>query len=226
MKTVTLQLPQFAFIVGTRAALGTGIGLLMAGLLPTARRKRLGTTLVAAGAATTVPAALLLARRIDSSDDAHSNRFSQKGGRVKARDFMTTEPQFVTPDMPISKAAQIMRQHDIGLVPVVDRADSRRLIGVITDRDIAVRHVAEGHTQECTVRSHMTQEAIETVSEHDDSAAVFDAMKRREVRRIPVTSADGRLIGVIAQADIATTESIAPKSVADVVRAVSEPAHH
>jgi CBS-domain-containing membrane protein len=72
----------------------------------------------------------------------------------------------------------------------------------------------------------MTQEAIETVSEHDDSTAVFDAMKRREVRRIPVTNVDRRLIGVIAQADIATTESIAPKSVADVVRAVSEPAHH
>lgn len=145
---------------------------------------------------------------------------------MKARDFMTAEPQFVTPDMPLTKAAQIMRQHDIGLVPVVDRADSKRLIGVITDRDIAVRHVAEGHTQECSVRSHMTQEAIETVNEHDDSSVVLDAMKRREVRRIPVTSADGNLVGMIAQADIATTDAISQKSVADVVRAVSEPAHH
>ena len=64
MKTVTLQLPQLAFIVATRAVLGAGIGLLVAGLLPAERRKRLGTTLVAAGAATTVPAALLLLRRI------------------------------------------------------------------------------------------------------------------------------------------------------------------
>jgi hypothetical protein len=70
MKTVTLQLPQFAFIVATRAALGAGIGLLVAGLLPPDRRKRLGTTLVAAGAATTVPAALLLARKIKTSEGA------------------------------------------------------------------------------------------------------------------------------------------------------------
>jgi CBS domain-containing protein len=142
---------------------------------------------------------------------------------MKAREFMTMEPQFVTPDQPLSRAAQIMRQYDVGLVPVVDSTDSRRLIGVITDRDIVVRHVADGHTHECTVRSHMTQDAIETVNEHDDSAAVLDAMKRREVRRIPVTGSDGMLVGVIAQADIATTDSIPRQSVADVVRAVSVP---
>jgi CBS domain-containing protein len=145
---------------------------------------------------------------------------------MKARDIMTIEPQFVTPDQPISRAAQIMRRYDVGLVPVVDSPESKRLVGVITDRDIAVRHVAEGHTQECTVAQHMTRGAIETVHEADDSATVLAAMKRREVRRIPVTAENGILIGVIAQADIANTESIPRKSVADVVRAVSEPTHH
>ena len=70
MKSVTLPLPQFAFIVATRAALGAGIGLLAAGLMTERRRRTLGRTLVAAGAATTVPAALLLKRRIRTSEGA------------------------------------------------------------------------------------------------------------------------------------------------------------
>ena len=70
MRTVTLQLPQFAFIVATRAALGVGIGMLAAGLMPPERRKLIGKTLIAAGAATTVPAALLLRRRIRTTEGA------------------------------------------------------------------------------------------------------------------------------------------------------------
>jgi hypothetical protein len=70
MKDVTLRLPQLLFIVGTRAALGVGVGLLIAGALSPSRRKMLGSTLIAAGAATTVPAALLVKRRIKPSEGA------------------------------------------------------------------------------------------------------------------------------------------------------------
>ena len=144
---------------------------------------------------------------------------------MKAREIMTPDPETVTPEDPISRAAQIMRKYDVGIVPVVSDADSKNLVGVITDRDIAVRHVADSHVEDCTVGAHMTRDNIATVVETDDAAAVMAAMKRREVRRIPVTNKSGKLVGVIAQADIAVSDEIPKEQVADVVKTVSEPAH-
>ena len=143
---------------------------------------------------------------------------------MKAREIMTPNPETVTPEEPISHAAQIMRTYDVGIVPVVSDPISRNLIGVITDRDIAVRHVANSHMEDCTVGTHMTRDDIETVDESDDSATVMAAMKRREVRRIPVTNKNHKLVGVIAQADIAVADEIPKEQVADVVKTVSEPA--
>jgi len=143
---------------------------------------------------------------------------------VKAREIMTPDPEVVTPEEPISRAAQIMRDYDVGIVPVVSDNESRNLLGVITDRDIACRHVADAHMDDCTVATHMTRDDIETVEETDDSATILEAMKRREVRRIPVTN-NGRLVGVIAQADIASANEIPKEEVADVVEKVSQPAH-
>jgi CBS domain-containing protein len=144
---------------------------------------------------------------------------------VKAREIMTPDPETVTPEQPISRAAQIMREYEVGIVPVVSDAKSKNLIGVITDRDIAVRHVADSHMEDCTVGAHMTRDDVETVEENDDTAAVLAAMKRREVRRIPVTNRAGKLMGVIAQADIAVADKIPNEQVAEVVRTISEPAH-
>src|SRR5918996_175155 len=143
---------------------------------------------------------------------------------MKVRELMTPDPEVVTPEQPISRAAQIMREYDVGIVPVVSDAESKSLIGVITDRDIAVRHVADSHMEDCTVGAHMTREDIETVNETDDSEKVLEAMKRREVRRIPVTNDRGALVGVVAQADIATTREIPKGEVAEVVESISEPA--
>jgi CBS domain-containing protein len=137
---------------------------------------------------------------------------------------MTPDPAVVTPEDPVSRAAQIMRDYDVGIVPVVNDDKSRTLLGVITDRDIACRHVADAHTEDCTVASHMTRDDIETVEETDDSTTILEAMKRREVRRILVAR-NGKLVGVIAQADIATSKQIPKAQVAEVVEKVSEPAH-
>ena len=142
---------------------------------------------------------------------------------MKAREIMTPDPDVVTPEDPVSRAASIMRDRDVGMVPVVSDTESMSLMGVITDRDIAVRHVADAHADDCTVAEHMTRDNIETVEENEDSASVLEAMGRREIRRMPVTSKDGKLVGVIAQADIATTDRIAKEDVADLVKAVSEP---
>jgi CBS domain-containing protein len=142
---------------------------------------------------------------------------------MKANQIMTPEPEVVTPDQPVSRAAQIMRDSDVGSVPVVDDVKTKKLVGIITDRDIAVRHVADSHADDCAVSAHMTRD-IETVTENDDAKAVLAAMKRREVRRIAVTDRGGSLVGMIAQADIAIADGILPQQVADVVETISQPA--
>ena len=142
---------------------------------------------------------------------------------MKAREIMTSSPEVVTPQDPISRAAQIMRDRDVGLVPVVKDMESMSLMGVITDRDLAVRHVAHQHKDDCTVASHMSKDDIQAVVDSDDLTSVIATMERREVRRVPVTDKEGKLLGIIAQADIATCDEIPKAQVAEVVRMVSEP---
>ena len=144
---------------------------------------------------------------------------------MKVCDIMTPDPEVVTPDQPLSVAAQIMRDCDVGVVPVVTDSTSKTLVGLITDRDIAIRHVAEAHRDGCTVGAHMTRDNIATVRDTDDSDDVMEAMKKWEVRRIPVTNDRGTLLGVVAQADIAVNRRISKSEVADVVKTISEPAH-
>ena len=143
---------------------------------------------------------------------------------MKAHEIMTSKPEVVTPQDPISRAAQIMRDKDVGLVPVVRDTSSMMLEGVITDRDVAVRHVAERHTNDCSVASHMSREHISAVDQADDVQTVMATMERAEVRRVPVTDKNGKLVGIIAQADIATCDDIPKAQVGEVVGRVSEPA--
>jgi CBS domain-containing protein len=140
---------------------------------------------------------------------------------MKARDIMTPNPECVTRDDTIAHAAQIMRELDVGFVPVVDRT-TMRLEGVITDRDIAIRHVANKDPDSCTVGDHMTTGGIRTVGPDDDVKEVLEAMKQDQIRRIPVVEGGQRLVGVIAQADIAT-ERVGDRKVGDLVEKISEP---
>ncbi len=122
---------------------------------------------------------------------------------MKARDIMTRDPQVVTPNDPVSRAAQVMRDQNIGIVPVVEDQANMKLCGVITDRDIAVRHVAEAHGNQCTVGEELSRGPLHTVRPDADVREVMDVMKRDQVRRVPVVEGDNRLVGIIAQADIA-----------------------
>jgi CBS domain-containing protein len=137
---------------------------------------------------------------------------------------MTPSPEAVTPSDLIQRAAEIMRDRDIGFVPIVDDKKSMKLAGVITDRDITVRHVAAGHPRECKVNEHMTGVGIETVGPDVDVDQVLDVMQRAQIRRVPVVEPDGRLVGVIAQADIAVDAERHPKDVAKTLEKISEPA--
>lgn len=142
---------------------------------------------------------------------------------MKAHEIMTSKPEVVTPQDSIARAAQIMRDRDVGLVPVVRDASSMMLEGVITDRDLAVRHVADCRASDCKVSSHMSREHISAVDASDDVQTVMATMERAEVRRVPVTDKDGKLLGIVAQADIAMCDEIPKAKVGEVVQLLSEP---
>ena len=120
-----------------------------------------------------------------------------------AHDVMSPEPYAVLPTDSIARAAQLMRNVDVGLMPVVDDLTARRVKGVITDRDIAMRCVAAGHGPGCTVGDHMTWPPLHTVRENDTISHALQEMEDARIRRVLVVDDDDRLIGVIAQADIA-----------------------
>lgn len=139
----------------------------------------------------------------------------------RARDIMTANPQCVTPSDSVQRAAEIMRDSDVGVVPVVDDQGSMRLAGVITDRDIAVRVVAEGRNSGDLRLSDVMSSRISSVGPDDDLDRVMDVMKREKVRRVPVCEGD-RLVGIIAQADVAT-DGASDRKTGDVVEKISEP---
>ncbi|HEY8469885.1 MAG TPA: CBS domain-containing protein [Longimicrobiales bacterium] len=148
---------------------------------------------------------------------------------MKAAELMTPDPIVVERGTTIADAARELREHDIGCVPVVESRADRRLLGIITDRDIAVRCVAAGHQpQQCAVDQHMTRD-VHAVRAGDDVARVMDVMKSEQVRRVPVLDPKERVIGIIAQADLAVDaveeQAVSPLDVADTLERISEPAH-
>jgi CBS domain-containing protein len=116
------------------------------------------------------------------------------------RELMTPNPCAIDEDKTVEYAAKMIRDEDVGLAPIVG---GDRLIGMLTDRDIAIRVVAEGkHPQTTKVSEVMSRELV-TIDPDQDLEEALRLMSRHQVRRLPVVEEDGRLIGVIAQADIA-----------------------
>ncbi|HUH11587.1 MAG TPA: CBS domain-containing protein [Longimicrobiales bacterium] len=143
---------------------------------------------------------------------------------MKARQVMTESPQVVTPEEPLARAAQLMESFDVGIIPVVEDRVGMRLAGIITDRDMAIRHVARAHDGRCAVRDHMTSGPLDVVRPGDDVHDVMGRMGHDKLRRMPVVDRDHRLIGVISQADIARKVGPAePARVERVLEAISQP---
>jgi CBS domain-containing protein len=114
---------------------------------------------------------------------------------------MTSNPSTLRADASVVEAARLMRDEDAGIVPVVEDGD--RLEGVITDRDIAIRVVAEGRDpNEAKVRDAMSDRLV-TIDPDQDVDEAMRLMGEHQVRRLPVCEEDGRLVGVLAQADVA-----------------------
>ena len=141
---------------------------------------------------------------------------------MKIQDVMTRNPASVTPDAPASEAARIMKSEDVGIVPVVEDTQSRRLVGVVTDRDLAVRIVAEGRDSQARVRDVMSGGTLHTRRPGDDLDDVMDAMAREQVRRIPIVDERGALVGIVSQADVVRKARDDAKA-EETVERISEP---
>jgi CBS domain-containing protein len=116
------------------------------------------------------------------------------------RDIMTPNPRSVESSASVVEAARIMRDEDVGIVPIVE---GDRLVGTVTDRDIAIRVVVEGRNPETTTAGEIASRELVTIDPQQDLDEALRLMAKNQVRRLPVVEEDGKLVGVVAQADIA-----------------------
>lgn len=140
---------------------------------------------------------------------------------MRVGDVMTRNPVVVTREALLRDAAALMREFDVGMIPVVDAMETRRLVGVITDRDIATRCVAASHAGYCRVEEHMTPEP-DSVGPDADLGELVSRMSREQVRRMPVTDDAHAVIGIVTMADLAPVlDALAPRMLVSLVEAVS-----
>ncbi|HUP27924.1 MAG TPA: CBS domain-containing protein [Chloroflexia bacterium] len=138
---------------------------------------------------------------------------------MKVRDIMTETPETVTPGTFIGDVAMLMRDLDIGIVPVV--SDSK-LLGVITDRDITIRVTASGlNPFEVTVQDFISPNAV-SVSPDDDLEKARQLMSDRQIRRLLVTE-DDALVGILSLGDLATKDKAEESATGNVLEEISEP---
>jgi CBS domain-containing protein len=142
---------------------------------------------------------------------------------VRVKQVMTPNPACCTPQSTAREAATLMRDHDCGSLPVVADIKSRRLVGIVTDRDLAVRGLARGRGPDTPIRELMTDDPVACVPE-DKVEDLRQVMVEELVRRVPVVDEDGVLVGIVAQADIARVEGAATdREVGRIIEAISEP---
>jgi CBS domain-containing protein len=133
------------------------------------------------------------------------------------RDVMTRSPRTIDSAASAVDAARLMRDEDVGLIPIVE---SDRLVGTVTDRDIAVRLVAEGKSPETTRVADIASRELVTIDPGQDVDEAMRLMSKHQVRRLPVVEEDGKLVGIVAQADIA--KHVAAAQTGEVVEKISK----
>jgi CBS domain-containing protein len=136
---------------------------------------------------------------------------------TKVREVMTDRPRCVTKETPISEVAQLMESEDIGSLPVLE---GDQLAGMITDRDIVVRAIAQGKDPRGMPVREVASRELVTVNADDDLSNALEKMASQQVRRLPVVDEENRLVGVLAQADVAL--EVKEKAVGEMVEEISK----
>lgn len=142
----------------------------------------------------------------------------------KCRDLMTKDPACCVATETVRYAAEIMKEYDVGVVPVVENRDGKRLVGIVTDRDLAVKVLgAKRDPGQVTIGQVMSRDLV-SCSPDDDCEQAVQLMEAHRIRRIPAIDRSGRVVGIISQCDVALRLHEADKT-AELVTEVSRPGH-
>jgi CBS domain-containing protein len=139
----------------------------------------------------------------------------------KCNEVMTKNPVCCRPDDMVTKVAQLMQSENIGSIPVIENDRTQKLVGIVTDRDLVLKIIAKGQDVKSTkVEAVMTRQVV-TCRVGDDLQVALDAMAEHQLRRIPIVDDDDKIVGIIAQADVATRVNL-PEETAAVVKEISQ----
>lgn len=139
----------------------------------------------------------------------------------KCEEVMTKNPVCCLPNDNVANVAVMMKRENIGPIPVIENEQTRKLVGIVTDRDLAMKIVAEGRDAKSTkVETVMTHNVV-TCHAEDDLQKALDAMSDHQLRRIPIVDNNNRILGIIAQADVAIRVN-QPDKTAAIVKEISE----
>ena len=139
----------------------------------------------------------------------------------KCRDVMTKDVVVCTPENTVSEVALLMKTEDIGPVLIVDNEQSKTLVGILTDRDIVLKVIADGHDPKTTRVGEFMSKKLVTCYADDAVETAMKSMAQFQLRRIPVVGENMQLIGIISQADVATRVD-APEETAEVIKEISQ----
>ncbi len=139
----------------------------------------------------------------------------------KCEEVMTKKTVCCLPNDMVVIAARLMKRENVGAIPVIENQQTQKLVGIVTDRDLALKIVAEGRAAKSTrVEAVMTRELV-TCHPEDDLQKALDAMSGHQLRRIPVVDKNNKILGIIAQADVATRVN-QPEKTAAMVKQISQ----
>ena len=220
LKERSITLPELILIAGTRAAIGVGVGLLVKEKLNKDQRRGAGLALVILGGLSTIPLALGF---FSKRDEKLKKRNQQKETEMKCSEVMTKDPSCCLRTDSAFDAAQLMKSEDVGPIPIVSDKQTKNLVGIVTDRDLALKVVAEGLDPKQTKIEEIMTTGVMTCGPDDDVSEVLELMEQHHVRRIPIVDDQDCLVGIIAQADVATRIDEAEKT-HEVVEEISKAA--
>jgi CBS domain-containing protein len=139
----------------------------------------------------------------------------------KCSDVMTKNPVYSLPNDGVAKVARLMKSKDIGAVPIVENKQTKKLVGMVTDRDLALKIVAKGRDPKSATAEEVMTKKVVTCQADDKLQKALDAMSEHQLRRIPVVDKNQGIVGIIAQADVATRVD-KPEKTAELVKDISQ----
>ena len=141
----------------------------------------------------------------------------------KCNEVMTKNPVCCLPSDTVSTVAELMKSKDIGPVPIIENEQTKKLVGIVTDRDLALKIVADARDPRSTKAEEVMTREVVTCRAEDDLQNAMDAMSGHKLRRIPVIDNNNRIVGIIAQAGVMTPCFDQSEKTAAMVRGISQP---